>query len=84
MNEEKINEERINEKVLKILQEINPYEEINEESRLIEDAILDSLTLVLLISEIEGAFQIKIPEDKLQPELFENIPMIVKLINELM
>lgn len=74
----------MNEKILEILQEINPYEEINEESRLIEDAILDSLTLVLLIAEIEEAFQVKIPEDKLQPELFENIPMIAQLIEELM
>lgn len=72
------------EKILEMIQEINPYEEINEESRLIEDAILDSLTLVLLISEIEETFQIKIPEDKLRPELFENVSMIAKLINELM
>lgn len=72
------------EKILEILREINPYEDINEESRLIEDALLDSLTLVVLISEIEEAFNIKIPEDKLQPELFENVPRIEALVNELL
>ena len=74
----------MSEKILEILREIEPYEEIDETSSLIEDGILDSLTLVVLISEIESAFQIKIPEDKLQPELFENVPKIVELINELM
>ena len=70
-------------RILDILREINPYEEIDETSRLIEDAILDSLTLVILINEIEGAFHIKVPEDRLQPEFFENVPKIVALINEL-
>lgn len=74
----------MSEKILEMLREIEPYEEIDETSSLIEDGILDSLTLVVLISEIESAFQIKIPEDRLQPELFENVPKIVELINELM
>lgn len=73
----------MNKKILEMLREINPYEEIDEESRLIEDAILDSLTLVVLISEIEETFEIKIPETKLRPELFETVPMIVELIKEL-
>lgn len=71
------------EKILEILKEINPYEDIDEESRLIEDGILDSLTLVILISELETAFTVKIPEDKLQPELFENVTKIEELINGL-
>ncbi len=73
----------MNEKILEILREIEPYEEIDETSSLIEEGILDSLTLVVLINEIESAFQVRIPEDKLQPELFENVPKIVELINEL-
>lgn len=74
----------MSEKILEILREIEPYEEIDETSRLIEDGILDSLTLVVLISEIESAFQIKIPEEKLQPELFEDVPKIVELVNGLL
>lgn len=77
-------EEEMEDKILAILREINPYEEINVESKLIKDAILDSLTLVILIAEIEATFQIKIPEDKLQPELFEDVPRIIGLINELL
>lgn len=73
----------MNERVLNILREINPYEDINEDTRLIEDAILDSMTLVILINEIELEFNIKIPDDRLQPEFFENVPKILELINEL-
>lgn len=73
----------MSEEILNILREINPYEEIDENSQLIEDAILDSLTLVVLINEIESTFHIKIPEDKIQPEFFENVSKIISLINEL-
>ena len=73
----------MSETILKILREINPYEEIDETSRLIEDSILDSLTLVVLINELEETFHIKVPKDKLQQEFFENVSMIMKLINEL-
>lgn len=73
----------MSEKILDILREINPYEDIDETSKLIEDAILDSLTLVVLIGEIEANFNIKIPEDKFQPEFFEDVPKIVALVNEL-
>lgn len=71
------------EKILDILKEINPYEEIDETTRLIEDEILDSLTLVLLINELEAAFDIRVPDDRLQPECFENVPKIVALVREL-
>lgn len=71
------------EKILEIIREMEPYEEIDENSRLIEDGILDSLTLVVLIGEIESAFDVKIPEDKLQPELFASVSQIVELIEGL-
>lgn len=70
------------EKILSILREINPYEEINERTQLIDEAILDSLTLVVLINEIERIFCVKIPEEKLQPDFFKDVPTIVKMIKE--
>lgn len=72
------------EKILEILREINPYEDIDENSQLIEEAIIESLTLVLLISEMEQEFNIRIPEDKLQPEYFETVSKIEELINALL
>lgn len=66
--------------ILGILQEINPYEDIDENTSLIKGEILDSLTLVLLINELENKLNVKIPENKLQPENFENVCQIVELI----
>ena len=74
----------VKEKVLKMIREINPYEDVDENSKLIEDAIIDSLTLIILIKELENEFSIRIPEDKLRPELFESVQQIVGLLNELL
>ncbi len=74
----------INAKIMELVQEINPYEEINESSRLIEEAILDSLTLVILINEIEEFFNVKLPEDKLKPENFENISEIAEMVEKIL
>lgn len=71
------------EKILEIIREMEPYEEIDENSRLIEDGILDSLTMVVLSGEIESAFDVKIPEAKRQPELFASVSQIVELIEGL-
>lgn len=73
----------MSEKILEILREMQPYEDIDEDSRLIEDGIIDSMMLVLLISELESAFGLKIPEDRLQPKFFETVPVIEKLLREL-
>lgn len=75
--------EKMSEKLLEIIRELEPYDEIDENSHLIEDGILDSLTLVVLIGEIESVFDVKIPEDKLQPELFASVSQIVELIEGL-
>ena len=39
--------------ILHILQEINPYMEIETDTKLLEEEILDSMEILLLISELE-------------------------------
>ncbi len=68
------------EKILEFIREINPYEEINADTSLMSEGILDSLTLVILIDEMESAFGVQIPESMLQPEYFENANQIAELI----
>lgn len=70
-------------KIIGIIEEINPYEDINETTKLIEDGILDSLTLVLLVSCIENEFGIKIPEEKINISNFETVQNIVLLLENL-
>lgn len=69
--------------ILKLIEEINPYEDITEKTNLIEDGILDSLTLVILIDQIEAEFGIQIPEDMLQPVYFDSVEKIVALVKTL-
>ena len=73
----------IKNKVVKLLKEINPYEDIMDDTLLVQEGILDSLTLVIFMNEIEQEFDVQIPEDKLQPEFFDSINKIVKLIETL-
>ena len=70
-------------KIIGIIEEINPYEDINETTKLIEDGILDSLTLVLLVSCIENEFGIKIPEENINIFNFENVQNIVLLLENI-
>lgn len=70
--------------ILAILQEINPYAEITTASMLLEEDILDSIEIVLLIEELEAKFKIAIPFDSLRKEDFQNIESIVKLVTALL
>lgn len=67
-------------KIIEILKDINPYVEINEKSKLIEDEILDSLGLMVLIEELESTFGVKIEMENLQMEWFEDISSIIKMV----
>ena len=65
------------EKILTILRDINPYVDIDRTSELIEEEILDSMGLLLLITELEKEYQIEISLDDLQADDFENLDNIV-------
>lgn len=68
------------EKILTILRDINPYVDIDRTSELIEEEILDSMGLLLLITELEKEYQIEISLDDLQADDFENLDNIVALV----
>ncbi|EFV00980.1 putative acyl carrier protein [Pseudoramibacter alactolyticus ATCC 23263] len=55
--------------------------ELREDTRLIEDLHLDSLDMVEMVVEIEDAFDIVIPEEKM--EAMENIGDVVGVIEAL-
>lgn len=67
----------------KIISEINPFEEINDDTLLIEEGILDSLSFVYLINGIEEQMNIVIPEDLISPRNFSSISAIENLLKSL-
>ena len=41
---------------------------------------LDSFDLIILVTEIESRFKIKVPGEKITPENFERLELVVSLI----
>ena len=68
--------------ILHILQEINPYMEIETGTKLLEEEILDSMEILLLISELEDKYQIQIPLESLQLEDFQDILSITEFVKK--
>ena len=67
----------------RIISDINPYEDIADDTLLLEEGILDSVSLLLVIEEIENELGIKIPEDKIEVENFASINAIISFLNDL-
>ena len=70
--------------IKEILGEIEPYEEIENDTDLIESQILDSLSIVVLVTQLEDKYNIVIDENKVLPQNFKSINIIAGILNELL
>lgn len=70
-------------KILDLICEINPYEDINVETELIETGILDSMSILVLVTELEEEYKITINEKMIVPENFTYIKTIAELVGQL-
>jgi acyl carrier protein len=57
-------------------------QEVTESTRLISSGIVDSFSMVSLKMFLEKKFQIKIPDDKATPEVFDSVNNIMTLLKE--
>ena len=64
----------------KILAELHPELEINRETRLIDDGVLDSLDIVTLVTDLNDEYGINIGAEDITPENFNNIDSISRLV----
>ena len=71
------------EKLLELLHSIRPDVDFENEKELIDDGVLDSFDVVSIISEIEDVFGVQIRITELDPENFNSVENIWKLIQEL-
>ena len=71
------------EKLLAILQELQPDVDFETEDRLIEDKILSSIDIVSLIAEISDVFDVDVPPEELMPENFHSAQAIWAMIQRL-
>lgn len=71
------------EELLEILEEINPDVDYGKEERLIDGKVLDSFSIVSLVSEISDAFDIEISPKYLVPENFNSAKAMWSMIQRI-
>lgn len=65
--------------ILEILRGIAPQNGIDMQTNLLEE-VIDSLSLLILIEELENRYALEIPLDKLQMKDFENVRRIALFV----
>ena len=71
------------EELLRILNENCPGIDFEGQEHLIDDGILDSLNIVMLVGELNEAFDISIGAEDLVPENFNSLQAIYDLVQRL-
>ncbi len=66
--------------LLEILNEINPDIDYEHETKLIDDKLLDSFSIIKLISSINETFDIKIGPKWMRNENFNSVQALWKMI----
>lgn len=69
--------------LLEILEDINPDNDYMAEDKLIDSGLLDSLSLLTLVSELEDAFGIEITPTDLIPANFNSAAAMWEMIQRL-
>ncbi|MBR4205429.1 MAG: acyl carrier protein [Clostridia bacterium] len=70
-------------KLYDILNENWPDIDFEKEEKLIDDGVLTSLDIVMLVGELNDAFDIEITADELLPENFNSASAIEALVKRL-
>lgn len=69
-------------KILNIVAELRPDVDFENESKLIDDGVLDSFDIVTLVFELNDAFDLDIEVDELVPDNFNSVDAMVELIKQ--
>ena len=71
------------EKVIEILEDILPGEDVAGEESMVDDNILDSFAIISLVSALEEEFGIIISPAELVPENFNSAKAIYEMVERL-
>lgn len=69
-------------KIIEMLKEIKPYEQITEDTKLIESGILDSMSIFSLVTRLEEEFEIEIADDAITAANFATGSHIAELVRK--
>ncbi len=70
----------IEKKVIEIINEVNPYVDVTDETNLIEEEVLGSYEILVLLTKLEEEFGIELPLEKIEIEDFMFAGDIAKLV----
>ena len=71
------------EELLEILNDIQPGVDFEHETHLIDDHLLDSLSIISLVAELEDEYDITIPAVEIIPANFNSAKAMWKMIQRL-
>ena len=71
------------EQLLEILTDIQPDVDFENEKHLIDDHLLDSLSIISLIAELEDAFDVTIPAVEIIPDNFNSADAMLEMLQRL-
>ena len=69
--------------IIDIIKEIKPAANVDENTRLLDEKVLDSLAMISLVAELSDEFDVDISAQDIIPENFETVKAIASLIEEL-
>ena len=75
---------RLSEFIIEKLEEATGIDEITEDSALFDEEILDSLSILYLVTEIETEYRVQIPLEEVTESHFSTVNRIVEYLNEKM
>ena len=71
------------EELLEILNDIQPGVDFENEKHLIEDHLLDSLSIISLVAELEDTFDVTIPAVEIIPDNFNSAEAMLEMLQRL-
>lgn len=71
------------ETIIDVLEGLKPGVDYHTETGLVQKRILDSLTIIALVSDLEDEFDIAIPAVEIVPENFDSAAAIARLVERL-
>ena len=71
------------EKILKLCSDVLPQIDFTASDVLVDDGILDSLSIVTLVSELSMEFNVEFDLDQLEPKNLNSIDAIVETVKAL-
>lgn len=71
------------ERLIEILEELKPGVDFNENTKIVEDKIFDSLGMISLVAELSDEFDVEITAVDIVPENFATVGTIWAMIERL-